>query len=142
MSVDALLSRLENVRPAGKGRWRAKCPAHGGKNRYALAISESPEGVVLLHCFVCEGGAGEIASAIGLDMSELFPPRTDHGKRIQKPYRRSEVLEALENDLRVVYIMCGDLAFGTQEPTVKDRLRAAEAQKRIGRLLSELSMSV
>ena len=142
MSVDALLSRLENVRPAGKGRWRAKCPAHGGKNRYALAISESPEGVVLLHCFVCEGGAGEIASAIGLDMSELFPPRTDHGKRIQKPYRKSETLEALENDLRVVYIMCGDLAFGTQEPTVKDRLRAAEAQKRIGRLLSELSMSV
>lgn len=142
MSVDALLSRLEFVRPAGKGRWRAKCPAHGGKNRYALAISESPEGVVLLHCFVCEGGAGEIANAVGMDLAELFPPRTDHGKRIARPYRRSETLAALENDLRVVYIMCGDLAFGTQEPTVKARLRAAEAQKRIGRLLSELSISV
>ena len=143
MSIESVLSRLEHVRRAGQGRWRAKCPVHGGKNQYALSIKEADDGTVLLHCFVCEGGAGQVASALGMDLADFFPPKNDPlvpGKRINKPHRASDTLLALLNDLRVAYVMCGDIAHGRGLKET-DRPRALEAQKRIGRLLSELDMA-
>ena len=143
MSVEAVLSRLEGVRRVGNGRWRAKCPAHGGKNPYALAIREAEDGAVLLHCFACEGGAGAIAQALGIDLADLFPPKRDPlvpGKRMHKPYRASDTLMALTNDLRAAYILCGRVSRG-QAMGDKDKEWAKQAQKRIGRLLGELDMA-
>jgi len=142
VSVEAILSRLEGVRRAGNGRWRAKCPAHGGKNGYALSIKETDDGAVLLHCFVCEGGAGDIASAIGVDLAEFFPPKLDPfkpSKSIRKPHKPSDVMLALTNDLRVAYVLFGDIAHGREMKWSKDK--AAAAQRRMSRLLSELDMS-
>lgn len=143
MTVEAILSRLQGVRPAGKGRWRAQCPVHGGKNRYALAVRETDDGAVLIHCFVCEGGAGEVASAIGVDLSDFFPPNRDPlkpGKRISKPYRTSDVHMALVDDLRVAYMLYGDIVHGRKRPEL-DKVKAHHAQKRLGRLLSELDLA-
>lgn len=139
MSVDALLSRLENVRQAGKDRWRAKCPVHGGNNRYALSIHETADGVVLMRCFVCEGNAIAVCEAIGLDPTELFP-KSDRGRPIKKPSRSSDVLMALLKDLRTVYVMVGDMARGTLKQV--DVTKAKEIQARVGRLIGELDRSV
>ncbi|WP_143754659.1 hypothetical protein [Caballeronia concitans] len=67
-----LLTRLEGVRQVAPGRWRAMCPAHEG-HRPALAITETADGTVLMHCFAgC--GVTEIAAALELNLADLFPP--------------------------------------------------------------------
>ena len=71
MSVNNLLNSLDRVRKMGADRWVACCPAHNDKSP-SLAIRELSDGAVLLHCFAgCS--AHEIVSAVGLDLSELFP---------------------------------------------------------------------
>ena len=70
--VGVLLSRLEQVRVAGRG-YTAKCPAH--KDRSAsLSIAEGRDGRALVKCFAgCEVLA--VVQALGLEMADLFPPR-------------------------------------------------------------------
>ena len=73
MSMTKLLDRLEKVRKTGPGRWIACCPAHDDHSP-SLALRELDDGRVLVHCFAgCS--AHEIVSAVGLDLSDLFPPR-------------------------------------------------------------------
>ncbi len=55
-NLDALLREL-NARQSGNGSWMAHCPGHDDKNP-SLAISQSADGKVLLHCFAgCSQGA-------------------------------------------------------------------------------------
>ena len=69
--LELLLDRLEDVRETGKGRWRARCPAHGSRSR-TLAIREADTGAALIHCFAgC--GAAEVVSAVDLELSDLYP---------------------------------------------------------------------
>jgi len=140
MTVEALLSRLERVRPNGKGKWRACCPLHNGKNPTSLTIREEPDGTVLIHCFACEGGAGAIADVIGIDLAELFPPRESLIKGrspIRKPFASRDVLEALDRDLRLAYVLFSDISKG-REPLSINKEKASGAKERIGRLISEL----
>lgn len=82
--VQTLLDRLEKVR--GKGpRWRALCPAHDNKNTLSLAITETPENRILIHCFAgC--GASDVMQAIGLKLSDLMQDdgRKDWKKDVQE----------------------------------------------------------
>ena len=74
--IDAVLSRLApfKLREHGRSRWRACCPAHGGSNPSALSIGIGGNDTVLLKCWHgCS--ADEVAGALGLDLSDLFPPR-------------------------------------------------------------------
>lgn len=74
MSVADVIQKLEGVRQSGPGKWVAKCPAHSDKSP-SLSLRETPDGVVLLHCFAgCD--PDEVLSAVGLEFSSLFPPRT------------------------------------------------------------------
>lgn len=77
--VDELLSRLDCLSANGRGRWRAKCPAHGGDNPSSLSVSETSDGVVLLKCWAHDCSAADIVSAVGLNLSDLFPPGHGHG---------------------------------------------------------------
>jgi len=142
MSVEALLSRLEHVRPNGKGRWRSCCPAHGGKNRSALSIYETPDGAVLLHCHVMGCAVGDIAGAVGVDLSELFPPRADAAtgsKPIARPWPSRVVLEALHMDIRVAFSLFDNLA--KSKPTEITAERAKEYKTRMLHLINELDRS-
>ena len=49
MLIESILSRLKNVKTAGKDRWQAACPAHED-NHASLAIAIGDQGKVLLHC--------------------------------------------------------------------------------------------
>jgi exonuclease VII small subunit len=70
--VDRILAVLEGVRRSGPG-WRANCPI-GHKSRGTLAIAEADTGGVLLHCHAgC--AAADIVAAVGLELSDLYPPR-------------------------------------------------------------------
>ena len=70
--VDALLARLERVKQAGAGQWRARCPAHDSEG-LTLSIGEADTGAALLHCFAgC--GAADVLASVGLQLSDLYPP--------------------------------------------------------------------
>ncbi len=85
MSVDNLLLRLDKVKPVGKCRWLACCPAHADKSP-SLSIRELDDGRVLVHCF---GGCSSysVLEAIGLTINDLFPEHEHihHAKCERRP---------------------------------------------------------
>lgn len=70
--LENVLSRLPSAKKSGKG-WQAKCPAHKDKTP-SLSVNQSSDGKVLLTCHTgCTVQA--IVSALGLQLSDLFPPK-------------------------------------------------------------------
>ncbi|HNC91683.1 MAG TPA: CHC2 zinc finger domain-containing protein [Anaerolineales bacterium] len=111
MSVNNLLNSLDRVRKMGADRWVACCPAHNDKSP-SLAIRELSDGAVLLHCFAgCS--AHEIVSAVGLDLSELFPEKSDfHVPRQKYPFSAREVLACLVPETFTVALIGNQMARG------------------------------
>ena len=75
--IDRLLSRLERVKATGPGKWSASCPGplhnHGDRSP-SLSIATGDDDRALIRCFTgCS--PSEIVSAVGLSLSDLFPPR-------------------------------------------------------------------
>lgn len=71
--VDVVLARLDRHKAKGHGQWIARCPAHDDRNP-SLSIKEGENGAVLLKCFAgCDIAA--VVAAMGLELSDLFPPR-------------------------------------------------------------------
>ena len=76
MSVESILERLDYCKSTSQGEWQARCPAHADHSP-SLAIKECSDGRILIHCYAgC--GANEIITALGLEMSDLFPPALFH----------------------------------------------------------------
>ena len=98
--IDNLLSRLDKVKRTGNGSYQACCPAHADKSP-SLTIRETDDGKILLHCF---GGCSvqEIVSAVGMELSDLFPPREHHGKPQRRPFPATDVLRAIGFEALVV----------------------------------------
>lgn len=123
MPASTLLARLQRVRPAGRGRWNACCPAHGDRTP-SLAITESDDGVVLIHCFAgC--GPGDVLDAVGLEWDALFPERDTAGK--PRTVSATQALRALAFEATVIRLSAKALHAG--EPLSADdmdRLRVAE----------------
>lgn len=77
MALREVVAALEahEVKRAGEGRWKAKCPAHGDRTP-SLSVTRGTGGKVLLHCFAgCS--AESIVSALGLEMGVLFEDARD-----------------------------------------------------------------
>ena len=128
MIVDDFLSRLTKVKRTGQGQWLACCPAHGDKNP-SMSIREGDDGRVLVNCFAgC--GIEEITSAVGMNVSELFPPSlvSDHEKPIRPPFNARDALEACALETTVVVVCASDMAKGNElsEGARKRLLLAAE----------------
>jgi len=71
IQLEKLTSRLEMV-TGRAGKFKARCPAHDDRGP-SLSITETDHGQLLIHCFAgC--GAADIVEAVGLTMSDLFPP--------------------------------------------------------------------
>lgn len=83
--VEEVLGRLDKVRRSGKG-WTARCPAH--EDRWpSLSVAEGRDGRVLLRDHAgCR--VEDITHAIGLELSDLFPPREDDRPRRSRPRPR------------------------------------------------------
>jgi hypothetical protein len=77
VKVEDFLQRLKHVRNNGKG-WTALCPAHDDHNP-SLSINVTEDATVLLKCH--RGCAIEaVLAALGLAVSDLFPPRQASGR--------------------------------------------------------------
>ena len=102
MTVEVLLQRLDKVKRTGPDRWIASCPTRTDKNP-SMTVRELPDGRVLVHDF---GGDSvhEILAAVGLEMSELFPPRplSDGRKPERKPFYADDALRCLAFEVKLV----------------------------------------
>lgn len=71
MRASELITRLQKVKAHGANKWMACCPAHKDASP-SLAITETPNGKILLKCFTgCS--AAEIVQSLGLRLEDLFP---------------------------------------------------------------------
>jgi hypothetical protein len=118
MTTAALLDRLDHVRQSGPDRWVARCPAHDDRSP-SLSIRETDDGVTLFKCFAgCDATA--VVHAVGLEISDLFPPRTDHHcglvPRLPRSSRPSltvhELVTLLRHSVTVVMLAVEQLASG------------------------------
>lgn len=128
-SADNLLSRLDKVKKTGLNRWSARCPAHDDKGP-SLVITEKEPGLILLKCFAgCS--VHEVVGAVGLEISDLFPPReTHHGKPERRPFPAADVLRAVAFESLIVATAGAALLSGQPFSTV-DRERLILAVSRI-----------
>lgn len=111
-NINNLLSRLQNVHRRGKqNQWMASCPCHVDKTP-SLAI-EDKSGLILLHCFSQQCTPTEICDAIGMNVTDLFPPSDDYDA--SKPHQRrghydsQQVLEALAYETLLSSVILSDL---------------------------------
>jgi hypothetical protein len=110
--AEKLLHHLDSVKETGAGKWQARCPGHDDKSP-SLSIKEINDGTLLLKCWAgCS--ASEIVSAVGLELSDLFP-KTDsfdhsHAPRGQtRPWSALDVLRALTHEATIVAVCAGRL---------------------------------
>ncbi len=102
MSAETLLQRLDKVKRTGPDKWIASCPTRRDKTP-SMTIRELPDGRVLVHDF---GGDSvhDILAAVGLEMSDLFPPRplSDGRKPERKPFFVDDALRCLAFEAKLV----------------------------------------
>jgi hypothetical protein len=119
--INVVLDRLAawRLRETGPDRWRACCPSHNGKNPSALSIGVGDGGGVLLRCWHgCH--VADIASALGLDVADLFPPRPATPGFGASPMRRrrmmspAQALGLLEHEATLCAVVAGDMAAGKE----------------------------
>ncbi len=69
-TIERILSQLSH-KPAGDGKWQAKCPAHEDKTA-SLTISQGRDGTILLHCHAgCDTAL--VCESLGVTVKDLFP---------------------------------------------------------------------
>lgn len=128
-----LLSRLEGVKPAGEGRWYARCPAHADKSP-SLSIRDTGE-KVLLHCFTgCD--PEDVLTAVGLTWKDLYIDRWDAARNAPSPGARKyarrtlAAMDPIEHERRILAIAAADLR--AERPlSIEDQARAEVALERV-----------
>jgi hypothetical protein len=127
--LEDILSKLRKVK-GRNGNWVACCPAHDDRNP-SMTIRETPDGTILMHCF---GGCSiaEIASALGVDLSDLFPPSLDnkHRRRAKPRFYASDLLKVIDREALLVVVAAMDMAKG-KALSDGDRSRLIVARARI-----------
>lgn len=66
-NIDAILGRLDKVKPNGQNKWRSRCPAHDGQDAN-LSVTLMDDGSVRFKCFSHECSTAAIKDAIGADL--------------------------------------------------------------------------
>ena len=137
MSAGTLLERLDKVRVRGPGQWSACCPAHDDRGP-SLTIKETSDSRLLLHCFAgCS--VDEVVGAVGLDLSDLFPPRESHGAPLQR--RRlltaAQAMEMLRDEAQLIALCGANIGHGVDIADA-DRARCLVAAGRVAFLLDEV----
>ena len=127
--IHDILSRLDKVKPTGKGTWLACCPAHSDRSP-SLTLRELDDGRILAHDF---GGCDfeAIVGAVGLGWDAWFPPKPiEHAAPVKRAFPAADVLEALAFEATVLEVAAGATARG-EELSDEDRARVRLAGDRI-----------
>lgn len=139
--IDLVLARLDGfkLRQNGRDRWRACCPAHGGSNPSALSVGVGADDQVLLRCWQgCE--VEQVAHSLGLELSDLFPPRPERHTSGPSARRRllppAQALDLLDAEMTLAVVCAADLAAGKplDEST---RARLLQSAARVSMLRQE-----
>jgi hypothetical protein len=104
--------RLLHAKRAGRGKWIARCPAHGDHHP-SLSIKKGDRGV-LLYCQSNHCSLESICEALGIKVYELFygsgiSPILEKQRKLERLERRLGLflwLEVLERDRRAYYAAC------------------------------------
>jgi DNA primase len=112
MNPENLVSRLDSVRPSGKDRFLAKCPAHkDGSPSLSIRVADDR---ILLHCFAgC--AAADVLAAVGLSLRDLYPERVTHDGAPIRPnhyHARDAALRGLREEITLVAIAAANLRNG------------------------------
>lgn len=131
MNITDFLSRLEKVKKRGAGQWLACCPAHGDRNP-SLSIGEAADGRILLNCLSQGCSAGDVAAAVGLTLSDLFPEKLSlhHVPPMKRYIPAHDVLETIVSELEIICVIASDMHKG-RTVTQKDYDRLYLAHQRI-----------
>ena len=108
MTGEEFVSRLEKAKRTGKGSWLARCPAHLDRSP-SLSIAEKEDGRLLV---CCHAGCGieAITAAVGVEITDLFPPKAiEHAPRVARPFPVADVLAALADECEVLDIILHDV---------------------------------
>lgn len=128
MSIESFLSKLEKVKRRGHGKWMACCPVHQERNP-SLSIKDD-NGKIIMMCFGCGANGVDVAGAIGVDLSELFPPKDIYDASTNHPQSRqyfhaADILKALETETLVIYMIAKDMLTNGINQETFDRLSLA-----------------
>ena len=141
MSFETVTSALHpyKLRMLGRDRARAICPVCGERNPNTLSVGVTTEGAVLLKCFKLECNIESICATLGLEVSDLFPPRGSQATRLQ-PRRLLTPAQAIElwrDDAQFVALCACNIAHGVAL-TDDDRAGCLSAAGRIAYLADEV----
>lgn len=137
MTGEEFVSRLEGVRRTGPHSWIAKCPAHEDKSP-SLTVAEKEPEKLLIYCHA-QCGVEAVTGALGLDLSDLFPPRlSEYQPRDKRPFPAADVLRAMADEALVMGVFVHDLDFAVPLKQVDiDRARVA-----VHRILAARSLAL
>lgn len=133
--IDLVLSRAEShgLRQNGNERWRMIGTCHGGKTPGAVSIGIGHDDAVLLKCWNgCS--VDQVAGALGLELSDLFPPRPSPGYGGEPIKRRrlltaGQALDLLDSEILLTIVCASDMARGEPlDEETRDRLLKSAAR--------------
>lgn len=130
--IDNLLQRLDGVKRTGPNSWIALSPARDERTP-SLAVKELDDGRVLVHDF---GGSDvyDVLASIGLNLSDLFPPKPSAPgagtPRQRRPWSASELLRLAAHEATLAVLITADITSGRDA----DRPRLIEAVRRLGEM--------
>ena len=132
-----VLGRLNAVHRTSGSKHMARCPAHDD-GRPSLSVCEGNDRRVLLKCFAgC--GVADITAAIGLSLSDLYPPSTPEQRQTaRRRASRQQALEEIGREATIVQVIATDVKESQAiDPETWGRL--AEAARRIRAARERLS---
>lgn len=133
--IQNIIDRLDKLKKAGKG-YQARCPAHED-NGPSLSLRVGDDGRVLLHCHAGCSTASVVA-ALGLSMSDLFPPSSTPRRPPPAPgVSRRELHAAVDFERSILFILHCDIKSG-KTISQTDMRRGLVARQRLqmaGRVL-------
>lgn len=134
--TERLLNQLDHVKQTGQGKWLACCPAHTDKSP-SLAIKETADGKMLLHCFAgCP--VTDIVAAVGLELSDLMPDNTTYRKGAKQPrFNRYELFEMLAFESVILSLAVRQL-LNLEDLDEADLVRVLLAEDTINRIFREV----
>jgi hypothetical protein len=129
--ITELLKRLTNVKKKKENEWLACCPVHPDKNP-SMGIKLTDDGKILCRCFGCGASGVEIIQAVGMDVTDLFPPKekTTYKHHTREYFNPATVLSSLAYEAAVLERAAFCFTHG-EEFTDKDRERIDLASQRI-----------
>ena len=122
------LAEMLHARPAGRGRWQARCPAHDDRHP-SLTITQGRD-ATLLRYWSAGCTVEQIIAAVGLSIRDLFDaPLTPASRRELELRRAKQALEDSRQRQRRIALMKGYRACTSRMAAIADVLSNSEPER-------------